>query len=150
MKIRWKVPKSLIVTLIFASLSYHCLFNCMLLVFYSSAVFTQCGSMQKPKMSILHLRKPFPFWVHFLDHMLECAVVGLTKSLRARLWLWPYPGEWMKVGLLGKSEDDVDCDEDELWAEEDALICSHFSPRALAKWSSTDTLIEICLEEPFW
>lgn len=53
----------------------------------------------------------------------------------------------MKVGLLGRHED-VDCDEDELQAVEDALSCSHFSPRALVKWSSTDTLMAICLEEP--
>lgn len=53
------------------------------------------------------------------------------------------------MGLQVRREDDVDSVEDELQAEEDALSCSHFSPRALAKWSSTDTLMEICLEEPF-
>lgn len=53
------------------------------------------------------------------------------------------------MGLLGRHEDDVDCVEDELQVEEDALSSSHFSPRALAKWSSTDTLIEIFLEECF-
>lgn len=55
----------------------------------------------------------------------------------------------MKVGLPGRHKDDVDCVENELQVEDVALSSSHFSPRALAKWSSTDTLIEIFLEEPF-
>lgn len=41
-----------------------------------------------------------------------------------------------KLGLLsGDEEEELD--------EEEALIWSHFSPRALAKWSSTETLTEI-------
>lgn len=49
----------------------------------------------------------------------------------------------MKVGLLGGDEDDEEEDE---WQEEDeALSWSHLSPSALAKWSSTDTLMEVAL-----
>lgn len=54
------------------------------------------------------------------------------------------------MGLLGGDEEDEDVEEEEVRKEEDAFSWIHFSPRALAKWSSTDTLMESCLEEPVW
>lgn len=81
--------------------------------------------------------------LHFSDHKLGVVVEGLTESLRALLGLWLLPGEWMKVGLQGGDEED---EEEEEWQEEDeALSWSHLSPSALAKWSSTDTLMEAAL-----
>lgn len=95
----------------------------------------------KSVLSYVHLN--FFFLLHFSDHKLGVVVEGLTESLRALLGLRQLPGEWMKVGLLGGDEEDEEEDE---WQEEDeALSWSHLSPSALAKWSSTDTLMEAAL-----